>query len=76
MLLCQTLVIILPALLDVRLDKKHAKLVQYAECVWNINSGSEEEKVEIAIKKTKEFFESLGVKTHLSAHGMTALSET
>jgi Uncharacterized oxidoreductases, Fe-dependent alcohol dehydrogenase family len=68
----QTLAIILPSLLDVRRDKKHAKLVQYAERVWGINSGSDEEKIEFAINKTREFFESLGIKTRLSEYGVGA----
>jgi NADP-dependent alcohol dehydrogenase len=68
----QTLAIILPALLEVRKDKKHAKLLQYAERVWHITNGGEDEKIDLAIKQTREFFESLGVKTHLSQYGVTA----
>ncbi|HBC74082.1 MAG: aldehyde reductase [Candidatus Wallbacteria bacterium GWC2_49_35] len=68
----QTLAIILPALLEVRRDKKRAKLLQYAERVWHIDSGSEEAKIDLAIRKTREFFESLGVKTRLSQHGVGA----
>jgi NADP-dependent alcohol dehydrogenase len=67
----QTLAIVLPALLDVRRDKKRAKLLQYAERVWNITAGSEDERIDQAIAKTRAFFESLGVKTHLSEHGVT-----
>jgi NADP-dependent alcohol dehydrogenase len=68
----QSLAIVLPALLEVRLEKKRAKLLQYAERVWHINKGSEDEKVDLAIHKTREFFESLGVKTHLSMYGVNA----
>ncbi|HBF88010.1 MAG TPA: NADH-dependent alcohol dehydrogenase [Bacteroidales bacterium] len=68
----QTLAIVLPALLDVRRDKKHAKLLQYAERVWNIKNGTDDEKIDLAIQKTKDFFESLGVKTKLSQYGVTA----
>ena len=88
----QTLAIVLPSLLDVRRKQKRAKLVQYAERVWGVESG-DDEKVEAAIAKTRGFFEKLGVKTRLSQygvgteripevvaqlkeHGMTALSET
>ncbi len=66
----QTLAIILPALLEVRRKKKHAKLLQYADRVWNITSGTEDEKITLAIKKTRDFFESLGLKTRLSEHGI------
>lgn len=68
----QTLSIVLPSLLEVRREQKRAKLLQYAERVWHIESGSEEEKVELAIQKTREFFESLGVKTRLSQYGVGA----
>ena len=68
----QTLAIVLPALLEVRREQKRAKLLQYATRVWHIDSGSEEEKIDLAILKTREFFESLGVKTHLSQYGVGA----
>ena len=67
----QTLAIVLPALLDVRREQKREKLLQYAERVWQINSGSETEKIDLAIQKTRDFFESLGIKTHLSQYGVT-----
>ena len=68
----QTLAIVLPALLTVRRDKKRAKLLQYAERVWDIKSGSEDERIDQAIAKTREFFESLGIKTRLSEYGVGA----
>lgn len=68
----QTLAIVLPSLLEVRCEQKRAKLLQYAERVWHIMSGSEEEKIDLAIRKTREFFESLGVKTRLSQYGVGA----
>ncbi|HWI55013.1 MAG TPA: iron-containing alcohol dehydrogenase [Desulfobacteria bacterium] len=68
----QTLAIVMPSLLEVRREQKRAKLLQYAERVWHIESGSEDEKIDLAIEKTREFFESLGVKTHLSQYGVEA----
>lgn len=68
----QSLAIVYPSLLEVRRKQKRAKLLQYAERVWHIESGSEEEKINLAIQKTREFFESLGVKTHLSQYGIGA----
>lgn len=68
----QTLAIVLPSLLEVRREQKRAKLLQYAERVWHIESGSEDEKIDLSIKKTREFFESLGVKTRLSQYGIEA----
>jgi NADP-dependent alcohol dehydrogenase len=66
----QTLAIVLPALLEVRRDKKRAKLLQYASRVWKINDGTEDERIDLAIRKTREFFESLGIKTRLSRYGV------
>ena len=68
----QSLAIVLPAILEVRREQKRAKLLQYAERVWHIKNGSEEEKIDLAIRKTREFFESLGVKTRLSQYGIKA----
>jgi len=66
----QTLAIVLPSLLEVRREQKRAKLLQYAERVWQIFNGTEEEKIDGVIQKTRAFFESLGVKTRLSQHGV------
>lgn len=66
----QTLAIVYPSLLEIMKEQKRAKLVQYAERVWDINTGTEDEKIDLAILKTKEFFESLGIKTKLSEYGV------
>ncbi len=68
----QTLAILYPAMLEIRKEKKRAKLLQYAERVWHIDVGTDEEKIDLAIQKTREFFESVGVKTRLSEYGVTA----
>jgi NADP-dependent alcohol dehydrogenase len=68
----QTLAIVTPALLEVRREQKRAKLLQYAQRVWHIESGSEEEKIDLAIQNTRELFESLGVNTRLSQYGVGA----
>lgn len=66
----KTLAILQPTIWDIRFEKKKAKLAQYAERVWNITTGSEEERARLAIEKTREFFESLGIKTRLSDYGV------
>ncbi|MBT3068520.1 iron-containing alcohol dehydrogenase [Rhodoferax sp. U11-2br] len=68
----QTLAILLPSMLHVRRDSKHAKLLQYAERVWGLTTGSEDERIDQAIQKTRTFFESMGVKTRLSEYSITA----
>ena len=64
----QTLAIILPTMLSVRRESKRTKLLQYARRVWNINIGTEDEQIDMAITKTRQFFESLQVKTKLSQY--------
>ena len=66
----QTLAVVLPAMLQVRREEKHAKLLQYAERVWNLRDGDEETRIDAAIENTRQFFESLGVPTRLSAYGI------
>lgn len=68
----QTLAIVLPAMLSERRTSKRAKLLQYAERVWNITSGTEEERIDAAIAKTRAFFERLGVKTCLAEYQIGA----
>ena len=51
-------------------DRKREKLLQYAERVWNLVDGGEEVRIDLAIAKTREFFESVGVRTHLSDYGV------
>jgi len=68
----QTLAIVYPAVLAEMKEQKSAKLLQYAERVWNITEGSNDEKIDLAIAKTTEFFESLGIKTRLSEYGVKA----
>ena len=64
----QSLAIIQPSVWKLRKDKKHAKLLQYAEQVWDIREGNDDERIDTAIAKTRTFFESLGVKTRLSEY--------
>jgi len=66
----QSLAIVHPALLTVRRQQKQAKLVQYAERVFGLRKGTDVEKAEAAIAATRDFFESLGVPTSLSAYGI------
>lgn len=66
----KTLATVLPALWEARTKEKGAKLVQYAERVWDIKDGTDDDKIDLAISKTREFFESLDMPTHLSAYGL------
>ncbi len=68
----KTLAIVQPAAWTVRSLEKRDKLLQFAERVWDIGAGTEEERIAAAITKTREFFEHLGVATRLSAYGVGA----
>ncbi|QYK13022.1 iron-containing alcohol dehydrogenase [Shewanella rhizosphaerae] len=61
----QTLAAVLPSVWRVRKTQKHAKLLQYAERVWDITEGDEASRVDLAIDKTEQFFQQLGLKTRL-----------
>ncbi|MNC00001.1 Alcohol dehydrogenase YqhD [compost metagenome] len=66
----QTLAVVLPALLQAKREQKRTKLLQYAERVWDLRSGSEAERIDGAIKATRDFFERMGVKTRLRDYGL------
>ncbi len=68
----RTLAIVLPGLWKVLKEEKKEKLLQYGRRVWNINEGTESECINAAIARTAEFFESLGIPTHLSDYGINA----
>jgi len=63
-----TLAIITESHYTYNLESKKDKLAQYAERVWNVTEGTLEEKALTGIKKTTEFFQSLGIKTTLSEY--------
>ncbi|MEE4254832.1 MAG: iron-containing alcohol dehydrogenase [Desulfuromusa sp.] len=66
----QTLAIVLPSVLTVMKEQKQTKLLQYAERVWGLCDGEDAERIDMAILKTRSFFESLNVKTRLSDYGI------
>ena len=65
-----TLAIVLPGVLRLMKDKRREKLLQYASRVWNINQGTDEEKIETAIQHTESFFRQVGIATRLSEHNL------
>jgi NADP-dependent alcohol dehydrogenase len=38
--------------------------------VWDIRTGSEDERIDAAIAATRKFYESLGIRTRLSEYGI------
>jgi NADP-dependent alcohol dehydrogenase len=68
----RTLAIVLPGVMEVKRREKREKLLQYAERVWGIREGDEDSRIDEAIERTREFFESGGIPTRLSAYGIGA----
>jgi NADP-dependent alcohol dehydrogenase len=68
----RTLAVVVPSLLSVQRVQKAAKLLQYGERVWDIREGTESERIDAAIAKTRAFYESLGLRTRLSDYGVEA----
>lgn len=66
-----TLAIVLPSLMREMKEEKKLKLLQFANRVWGIEVGTEDRKVDEAIAKTEEFFQSMGIKTRLADHKIT-----
>ena len=66
----RTLAIVLPSLMEQMREQKAEKLLQYATRVWNIQQGSDDEKITLSISKTRDFFESMGIKTRLGDYGI------
>jgi NADP-dependent alcohol dehydrogenase len=73
----QTLAIVLPGVMQIKREGKKEKILQYAERIWKITSGTQNEQIDAAISKTVEFFESLGIKTKLKDYsvGSTVIPE-
>jgi NADP-dependent alcohol dehydrogenase len=65
-----TLAIVLPGVLRLMKDKRSEKLLQYASRVWNINEGTDEQRIESAIQQTETFFRHVGILTRLSEHSV------
>ncbi len=62
----QTLVIVLPGVMNELREQKGEKIVQYGERVWGITEGSTDERIDRTIEATEQFFRSLGLATRLS----------
>lgn len=61
-----TLVIVLPALMDVMREQKGDKILQFGERVFGIKEADRNTGIDRTIRATEEFFRSLGLTTRLS----------
>lgn len=65
-----TLAIILPRVMHHQKEQKRQKLLQYAERVWGLSTYNEDNAIELAIEKTEQFFQEMGIPTRLSEHNI------
>nr|WP_321444664.1 iron-containing alcohol dehydrogenase [uncultured Cohaesibacter sp.] len=68
----RTLAVVLPSLMNDQRGPKREKLLQYAANVWDIRTGSDDERIDAAIDATRGFFESIGIKTRLGDYDVAA----
>ncbi len=64
----RTLATVLPHLLRIQATQKRAKLLQFADRVWGVREGSEDERIEAGICKMEAFFEAMGLPTRLARY--------
>ena len=67
----RSLTIVLPAIMQVCREEKKAKLLQYAERIWNITEGSDDARIDAAIEQTKQFFSAMKTPVSLSEIDLT-----
>lgn len=61
----RTLAIVLPGVMNIKRKLKKDKIMQLGERVWGIKEGTADERIDLTIQKTIEFFESMGIPTRL-----------
>ena len=72
----RTLAIVLPGVMKIKRNEKKDKILQYGKRIWGITEGNDDEKIDAAIAKTIEFFESVGLPTTLSDYNVPKESVT
>jgi NADP-dependent alcohol dehydrogenase len=72
----RTLAIVLSGVMNIKRESKKEKILQYGKRIWGITDGTDNEKIDSAIAKTIEFFESVGLPTTLPAYNVPVESVT
>jgi NADP-dependent alcohol dehydrogenase len=67
----RTLAIVAPGVWRHQIERKRSRLARYGERVWSL-TGPEADVALRAIERTEAFFESMGLPTRLSGHGIDA----
>lgn len=65
-----TLAIVLPGVMNAVKEMRKEKLLQYAERIWGLSGFDHIAVIDEAIRKTEDFFECMGIQTHLSDYGI------
>lgn len=68
----QSLAIVMPRLWQQQKAGKMKKLAKFAREIYGVNEADDSKAADAAIKKTEEFFNSIGVKTKLADFGIDA----
>jgi NADP-dependent alcohol dehydrogenase len=68
----RTLAIVLPGMMHIKRRSKKEKLLQFGQRIWGITEGAEEQRIDKAIGKTVEFFNSLGIPCTLPEYDVPA----
>ena len=68
----QTLAIVLPGIMHIKRSQKKDKILQLGERVWGVLDGTDDERINETIRKTVEFFESVGIQTKLPDYSVTS----
>jgi NADP-dependent alcohol dehydrogenase len=66
----ETLAIVFPGMMRVMRKEKREMILLYARNVWHIDEKDDEKAIDMVIKKTEDFFISLGKKIKLSDYGI------
>lgn len=66
----QTLAIVLPGTMTILKKQKAKKIIRLGKEVFGLKADSDEQLIDSTIKAVEDFFEEMGVKTHLSDYGL------
>ncbi len=67
----RTLAIVLPGVMHINRTQKKDKILQLGERVWGVLDGTDDERINETIKRTIQFFESVGIQTKLPDYSVT-----
>jgi NADP-dependent alcohol dehydrogenase len=66
----RTLAIVLPGVMHIKREQKKDKILQLGERVWGITEGNTNQRIDLTVQKTIDFFESVGIPTRLPQYNV------